>query len=191
MGGAICSINNQGYAFPVKDCFCQCTGPQCEYWAYFHRTGDGWRYVSQVGPSAYQGDRSRRWRAGRGDPATSPPAPSRRPKAFDEVCPRRRPSRPRQRQPLRPRRHASATATATVRPPQGQSPTPGRLRGEHDGGLARRLHAVALVGNRCDRIDPEWCACQRARSEAGLPNGYAAFHPGGDQCSRPDGAQRP
>ena len=71
----------------------------------------------------------------------------------------------------------------------GSDPTPGRLRDEHAGGPARRLHAVALVGNRCDRIDPGWCACQRARSEAGLPACYAAFHPGGYQFGRPDGAR--
>ena len=56
----------------------------------------------------------------------------------------------------------------------------------------RRLHAVALVGNRCDRIDPEWRACQRGRSEAVSARRAvdATFHPGGsDEFGRPDGAR--
>ena len=98
---------------------------------------------------------------------------------------RRRPH-PRQRQRLRPRLTAtSATASATVRPPQDQTPPQVVFEANHDGGLARRLHAVALVGNRCDRIDPGWCACQRTGSEAGLPAGDAAFHPGGYEFGRP------
>ena len=85
MGGAVCSINNQGCAFPLQDCFCKCTGITCEYWAYYHRTGDGWQY-SQVGPSAYQvTDHALEgwsWGSGNFSSGTEPPA-----KSFDEVCP--------------------------------------------------------------------------------------------------------
>ena len=53
-GGAVCSINNQGCVFPAPDCecFCQCRGASCEYWAYFHLTPAGWEY-SSVGASSY------------------------------------------------------------------------------------------------------------------------------------------
>ena len=53
LGGAVCSINNQGCMFPTQDCFCHCQSSTCEYWAYFHRTDDGWQY-SQAGPGYYQ-----------------------------------------------------------------------------------------------------------------------------------------
>ncbi len=85
IGGAICSINNQGCAFPIADCFCQCNGLQCEYWAYYHRTGDGWQY-SQVGSSTYQvTDHALEgwsWGSGNFSSGTEPPAIS-----FDEICP--------------------------------------------------------------------------------------------------------
>jgi hypothetical protein len=53
LGGAVCSINNQGCMFPTQDCFCHCQSSTCEYWAYFYRTSDGWQY-SQEGPGYYQ-----------------------------------------------------------------------------------------------------------------------------------------
>src|SRR5512133_1764736 len=50
-GGAICSINDQGCRYPAEDCFCHCTGSQCEYWAYYLRQGSAWEY-SQTGAGA-------------------------------------------------------------------------------------------------------------------------------------------
>ncbi len=54
-GGAVCSIDNVGCAYPAKDCFCQCMGTQCEYWAYYHLLGGAgaWQY-SQVGAAGYE-----------------------------------------------------------------------------------------------------------------------------------------
>jgi len=85
MGGAICSINNQGCAFPIKDCFCQCTGAQCEYWAYYHRTDVGWQYASTGASSFLVNDGALEgwsWGPGNFSSGTEPPAIS-----FDEVCP--------------------------------------------------------------------------------------------------------
>ena len=58
IGGAICSINDQGCSFPKQDCFCRCTGSQCEYWAYYLWQKSAWSY-SQAGAAACQGQR---WR---------------------------------------------------------------------------------------------------------------------------------
>src|SRR5450759_5929016 len=44
LGGAICSINDQGCRYPSQDCFCRCTGSQCEYWAYYLWHSGAWLY---------------------------------------------------------------------------------------------------------------------------------------------------
>jgi len=110
-GGAVCSINNQGCAFPIKDCFCKCQGAQCEYWAYYHGTDVGWQYASTgasgflVNDGALEGWS---WGPGNWSSGTEPP-----PRTFAEVC-----SAP-----------ATATATATPTPsatvpPQDESAPP-------------------------------------------------------------------
>ena len=40
LGGAVCSINGYGCAYPSQDCFCKCQGVKCEYWAYYHWVGE-------------------------------------------------------------------------------------------------------------------------------------------------------
>lgn len=84
LGGAVCSINGAGCAFPTQDCFCQCQGLQCEYWAYYHWTGSGWQY-SQVGASQYsvQDGALEGWSWGPGNftIGTIPPSAS-----FDQIC---------------------------------------------------------------------------------------------------------
>jgi hypothetical protein len=56
-GGAVCSIDKIGCDFPAKDCFCECMGSKCEYWAYYHLidsgSGAAWQY-SQLGATGYQ-----------------------------------------------------------------------------------------------------------------------------------------
>ena len=85
LGGAVCSINNQGCAFPAQECFCKCTGTQCEYWAYYHRIDDGWQY-SQLSPSIYPvADRALEgWAWGQGNffAGAKPPLLT-----FADVCP--------------------------------------------------------------------------------------------------------
>ena len=187
LGGAVCSINNQGCAYPIKDCFCKCTGIQCEYWAYYHRTAAGWQYASSGASSFPVNDGALEgwsWGAGNFSSGVEPPARGVQ-RSLCATGDRHTHGNGNRYAHGDSNGHANGHREAAT----GSNPTPGRLRGEHDGGLARRLHAVALVGNRCDRIDPEWCACQRTRSEAGLPAGYATFHPDGCQYGRSDGAR--
>jgi hypothetical protein len=41
-GQAVCAIDDVGC--PAQDCFCECAGVDCEYWAYYHLAGDEWQY---------------------------------------------------------------------------------------------------------------------------------------------------
>jgi len=114
LGGAVCSINNQGCAFPVQDCFCQCQGTQCEYWAYYHWIDGAWQY-SQVGASSYQvtDGALEGWSWGPGSfgaSGTQPPQV-----AFQDVC----------AAPATATSTATptATATATLVPTATPSPT--------------------------------------------------------------------
>ncbi len=56
-GEAVCKISegvhSDGCDFPLDDCFCQCQGIDCEFWAYYHQTGNAWEY-SQVGAGGRQ-----------------------------------------------------------------------------------------------------------------------------------------
>jgi len=53
LGAAVCKIESDGCDFPVQDCFCQCQGLDCRYWAYYHLQDNAvWQY-SQVGGSGY------------------------------------------------------------------------------------------------------------------------------------------
>lgn len=84
LGGAICSINQEGCAFPTESCFCRCQGMTCEYWAYYHGSDAGWQY-SQVGASGYQVKDGAlegwSWGPGNFSSGTEPPQI-----AFDQVC---------------------------------------------------------------------------------------------------------
>ena len=120
LGGAVCSINNQGCAYPIKDCFCKCTGIQCEYWAYYHRTAAGWQYASSGASSFPVNDGALEgwsWGAGNFSSGVEPPAV-----AFDEVCAPPATATPTATATATPTATPSATATATVRPPQDQTP---------------------------------------------------------------------
>ena len=50
MGAGVCSINDVGC--PAGDCFCECTGSPCVYWAYHHLVGGQWQY-SGLGASSH------------------------------------------------------------------------------------------------------------------------------------------
>ena len=110
LGGAVCSINNQGCAFPTQDCFCRCQSSTCEYWAYFHRTGDGWQY-SQVSPGAYQvtDHALEGWSWGKGNFFSGVELPL---LTFADVCPA----------PATPTVTVTATPTATPTPTPTSEP---------------------------------------------------------------------
>jgi hypothetical protein len=124
LGGAVCSINNQGCAYPIKDCFCKCTGIQCEYWAYYHRTAAGWQYASSGASSFLVNDGALEgwsWGAGNFSSGVEPPLV-----AFNEVCAPPATATPTATATATasatPAATATSTPSATVRPPQDQTP---------------------------------------------------------------------
>ena len=102
-GSAVCKIGGEGCDFPLDDCFCQCVGVDCTYWAYYHLRPDGvWEY-SPVGASSYsvQDGAVEGWSWGPGDygaSGTEPPAIT-----FEQIC--------------------APPATATYTPPPTSTPT--------------------------------------------------------------------
>ena len=107
-GGAVCSINGSGCAFPQEACFCQCFGAQCEYWAYYHWVNGQWEY-SSVGASLYDVANGAlegwSWGPGNFSSGTEPPQVS-----FDQVCSATAPP--------------TSTVTATWTAPASQQPSP-------------------------------------------------------------------
>jgi len=85
-GGAVCKIGGDGCDYPLDDCFCQCVGIDCTYWAYYHLRSDGsWEY-SNVGGGSYtvhDGD-VEGWSWGPGDYGTSGTQPPVIP--FNQIC---------------------------------------------------------------------------------------------------------
>ena len=85
-GGAVCKIGGDGCDYPLDDCFCQCVGIDCTYWAYYHLRSDGlWEY-SNVGGGSYavhDGD-VEGWSWGSGDYGTSGTQPPVIP--FNQIC---------------------------------------------------------------------------------------------------------
>jgi hypothetical protein len=49
LGTLVCSIAEEGCAFPDQACLCQCRGAgPCSYWAYFNwEPGSGWTYAAE------------------------------------------------------------------------------------------------------------------------------------------------
>lgn len=112
LGGAVCSIGGYGCAYPTQDCFCQCQGQTCQYWAYYHWDRDraAWAY-SQVGATGYQVTNGAlegwSWGPGAyGTVGTLPPMVT-----FDEIC-------------APPTATPSPTRTATASPTPSRTPTP-------------------------------------------------------------------
>jgi hypothetical protein len=83
-GGATCMIDDVGCADP-SDCWCQCHGSTCRYWAYFTLEDGDWRY-SPIGArqrKVHDGDVDG-WSWGAGSVGSgAKPAPV----AFEELCP--------------------------------------------------------------------------------------------------------
>jgi hypothetical protein len=84
MGSAVCMIDGVGCADP-NDCWCQCHGSTCRYWAYFTLEEGNWKY-SPIGASqrkVHDGDVDG-WTWGVGSASSAPPPG---PVSFEEVCP--------------------------------------------------------------------------------------------------------
>ena len=84
LGGAVCSVNGDGCAYPKQECFCQCQGLRCEYWASYHWIDGAWQY-SQVGASSYQvtDGALEGWTWGQGDFSSGEPPPQ---VTYADVC---------------------------------------------------------------------------------------------------------
>ena len=133
-GEAICKISvgdfSDGCDFPLEECFCQCTGADCEYWAYYHLQDNAWEY-SQLGASNWlvkDGDvEGWAWGPGSfsgGGSSVEPPVIP-----FDEICIPFTPTptftlTPITPSPTLPVGTATATPTATFTPTPTSSPTP-------------------------------------------------------------------
>lgn len=121
-GVAVCAIAGEGC--PASDCFCQCKGSPCIYWAYYRMVDNQWVY-SGMGAStspARDGD-VQGWAWGEGGTGGGAVPPL---KPFDEICippsptPSNTPLPTETSTPLPPtatRTATPVTPTATRRPP--------------------------------------------------------------------------
>ena len=119
LGGAVCKIERDGCDFPLDDCFCQCMGANCTYWAYYHQINGAWQYANagsgsyKVRDGAVEG-----WSWGPGDfgnSGTQPPAV-----AFNQVCAVQQPATA---TPVPPTATPQPTATPTQPPTATRTPT--------------------------------------------------------------------
>ena len=91
MGETICKIsagtNSDGCDYPLEECFCQCQGADCVYWAYYHLKNNAWEY-SGLGASNYRvrdGDvEGWAWGPGNHNGGSSDVEPPLIP--FDQIC---------------------------------------------------------------------------------------------------------
>ncbi len=87
LGAAICRIEGDGCDYPQENCFCQCEGVECEYWAYYHldRQNNEWIYsgMGATWHTVHHGD-VEGWAWGAGDPSGSDVEPP--PIPFEQLC---------------------------------------------------------------------------------------------------------
>ena len=83
-GAAICKIGDDGCNNP-NDCFCECNGSDCRYWAYYALEDGQWQYAS-AGASlrkVHNGDVDGwAWGSGKAGQGAMPPLLT-----FEEICP--------------------------------------------------------------------------------------------------------
>lgn len=89
LGAAVCKIGEDGCDLSQgEECFCQCQGLECQYWAYFKGDDDGgWQYLS-VGATGHPVTDGSvvgwRWVTGSSlDEGDASPPPTKR---FEETC---------------------------------------------------------------------------------------------------------
>jgi hypothetical protein len=84
LGTAICGIQNIGCSNP-NDCWCQCHGTTCSYWAYFNLEDGAWRYsATGASPRKVQNGDVDAWIWGSGGIGTARQPPT---MSFEEICP--------------------------------------------------------------------------------------------------------
>lgn len=81
-GAVVCAIEGSGC--PADDCFCECSGADCIYWAYWYQQDGQWQYA-QVGAATYQVQPGavQAWVWGPGSPTEAPEPPA---ITFADVC---------------------------------------------------------------------------------------------------------
>jgi len=83
-GAAICKIGDDGCNNP-NDCFCECSGSDCQYWAYYALENGQWQYAS-AGASlrkVHNGDVDGwAWGSGKAGQGAMPPLLT-----FEKICP--------------------------------------------------------------------------------------------------------
>ncbi len=78
-GAAVCSIDGEGC--PADNCFCECQGEDCRYWAYWHLVGGNWVYAGSGASNHFVGNGDvEGWVWGEG--MTAPPPTV----TFAEIC---------------------------------------------------------------------------------------------------------
>ncbi len=150
LGGAICSINGYGCAYPKQDCFCKCQGVKCEYWAYWHWNSAAWQY-SAVGASSYQVKNGalEGWAWGEGSYGSTgaiPPSIT-----FDDICPQ-----PTATPTSTPTRTPSPSSTPTFTPPATQA-----AGGSGSGGTTSGSVPEVLFETTADSLASGACAVLR------------------------------
>lgn len=104
LGAGVCRIDDVGCRDPA-DCFCQCRGAGCSYWAYYGLEDGVWHYlpVGSAQRRLHDGDTDAWvWGSGRDRPATGKP------------CPDATPTPPRLQQPPASVGTSGPTATAAA-----------------------------------------------------------------------------
>ena len=92
MGSLVCSIDQEGCAFPSEPCLCGCVSPgACTYWAYFHLDRDaGWVYsalcaqMREVGAGEVD---AWVWLSSSGTTDTAAALERLQPFTFEAICP--------------------------------------------------------------------------------------------------------
>ncbi|MGC9025301.1 MAG: hypothetical protein ACP5NB_10840, partial [Chloroflexia bacterium] len=56
IGTAVCAIEGVGCPPTPQECFCECRGTPCRYWAYFHLRDGAWVYADRGAADRRLGD---------------------------------------------------------------------------------------------------------------------------------------
>jgi len=175
-GAAVCKVADEGCDNP-NDCFCECHGSDCRYWAYYTLEDGHWRYAS-AGASArkvHDGDVDGwAWGAGKIGEGATPALLT-----FGEICPPTGPTSapPPPTEPPLPTREPPAPPTV-----EGATVVPAATAETGAAASPQATAAGATPQSLVARAAPEQPAAERANSEAseedkdsGFPRQLIAF----------------